>query len=88
MRRDAEAVVQFEKAAQLDPKQVSPLLNLGMTQCAWDMPPPLWTPIAASLRSNREARGVLWLGLAQFKQAQYDEAVKTFGQITQSTRRT
>ena len=82
--RDNEALIQFEKAAQLDPKLYTPAYNMGVAYSRINQQPKAVKAFQKALEIKADDRDALHgLALAQSKSLQYDDAAKTYTHLTE-----
>ena len=80
---DAEAVTQFAKAAELDPKQYPPIYNTGLALARLGRFAEAINAYRKALTLQPDSREVLrGIGSIQIKQGQYEEAIQTFTDLT------
>ena len=84
--RDNEAIVQFDKAAQLDPKQYMPVYNMGLSYTRSNQQPKAIEAFTKALEIKPDDRDALHgLALAQSKSGQFEEAAKSYKHLTELT---
>jgi tetratricopeptide (TPR) repeat protein len=84
--RDFEALVQFEKAAQLDPKQYNPAYNKGVAYSRTNQMPKAIEAFHKALEIRPDDRDALHgLALAQSKSSLFDEAAASYKHLTELT---
>jgi tetratricopeptide (TPR) repeat protein len=82
--RDNEALIQFDKAAQLDTKQYNPAYNMGVAYSHSSQYPKAIEAFHKALEIKPDDRDALHgLALAQSKSNQFDEASKTYKHLTE-----
>lgn len=82
--RDNEALIQFDKAAQLDAKQYNPAYNMGVAYSHSSQFPKAIEAFHKALEIKPDDRDALHgLALAQSKSSQFDEAAKTYKHLTE-----
>jgi len=84
--RDPEALSQFDKAAQLDPKQYTPVYNMGVSYSRTGQQAKAIDAFHKALEIKPDDRDALHgLALSQSKSNQFDEATATYKHITELT---
>ncbi len=82
--RDNEALLQFEKATQLDPKQYNPVYNAGLAYSRTNQMPKAVEAFTKALTLKPDNTAAMHgLAIAQSKSNQFDEAAKSYTHLTE-----
>ena len=83
LQKNDEAVTQYQRAAQLDPRNAEALRSLGQALLATNKPEEAEKALRASAQLQQDAQTVLALGFALARQNKSDQALGMFSAVLQ-----